>query len=85
MSRFVRRQNLTYATRVSVPLACAECWEVPILSLLGWPFIVPSMRSVCIMVTLQLITPVHATTVWWEQYLLQGVPQLCKCVNTPVH
>ena len=25
-----------------------------------------------------LITPVHTTPVWWEQYILQGVPQLCK-------
>ena len=24
-----------------------------------------------------LITPVHTTPVWWEQYLIQGVPQLC--------
>ena len=31
-----------------------------------------------------LITPVHTTPVWWEQYLVQGVPQLCKCVHIHV-
>ena len=32
-----------------------------------------------------LITPVHATPVWLEQCLLQGVPQLWKCVNKFTH
>ena len=52
------------------------------LDILEWPVSVPSIGSVCILVTLCYSPPVHATPVWSEEYLLQGVPQLCKCVNT---